>query len=244
MKMNQSILGALAAASLLSLGMGAAHADTVGSFTATGSSPLVTFTGGASGVLSVPNAASGGDVAFANSPVDGGILGTVFTFGPVSVTGPAITNASGTTNEALSGGSFALKSGSSTLLSGDFAASNLSGILGNTSSSVLSFGANSVTYTGGSFLTDAGFHSGDIGSFSLALSGMIPALSESGTPTHFDSFTVGNSTKPGGLTGTFDVTPAPVPEATGLVPFALGGLSLFGLVLRGRKSRRASGMTA
>lgn len=143
-----------ATVSVLGIGVGAADADTVGNFVTAQQRPLTTFTGGASGILSVPDAGNGGVATSAFSPFVAGAKPAVSTFGPVHVTGPAVTTGS-TTTETLSDGSSALNDGTS-LLSGTFAASTLGGNLPTTSGSVMKFGSFSVIYTGGSYLTAAG----------------------------------------------------------------------------------------
>ncbi len=136
-------------------------------------------------------------------------------------------------SQTLSGGSFNVEAGGTTLLSGTFDGGNLlDGTTGSNTPTIKNTLTN-VVYTGGTYFNQSGLF--NPGSFSISMTSAFPALGVSGG--YFNGFTAGG-------TGTFQAspTPAPVPEPATAVPFLFGGLGL--LVLAIRKTRKAASTTA
>ena len=140
-------------------------------------------------------------------------------------------------SQSLTGGGFNIYDGTTTsgqlLLSGNFAGATLSGTLGTNASTVDTNFLN-VAYTGGLYANTAGISLNTVfgNSFNFSLLNVTPKTSvSSGNLNNFQS--AGN----GQFTGV-----APAPEPATLVPFALGGLGLLGLIVR--KTRRTNGAAA
>lgn len=234
MNMKKAILGLVASVAVAVTLAAPSHAQgqqTFASITGAGagSSNVFTYNSGAAGGFSITPGAQ-----FLAS-----FLPTFTTNGPATVTFTGLTNVgtvsgAGTVSnpytQELSGGSFDVVSGGSTLLTGTFGGGNLLEGVSGASTAAITNQLNNVTYTGGSYFTSSGLS--NPGSFSISMTSVTPAVGVSGGYI--------NSFKAGG-TGTFSATSA-VPEPATVVPFTLGGLGLLGLIVR--KSRRTNGAAA
>ena len=102
----------------------------------------------------------------------------------------------------------------------------------NSTTASITNSVNNVTYTGGTYYAASGLT--NPGSFSISMTSVTPGPSVSGG--YLTGFTAGG-------TSTFSAqAPSTVPEPATVVPFMLGGLGLFGLIVR--KTRRTSSAAA
>ena len=228
MNIRKSITHMLAVSALALVAVGAASAQApVG--IAVGGAPnpgdFVTFTGGTGLNISTT------DYNLTGKQGQGMATGTTLNlFAPDQ----GIASSNGvSTQELLGPGTFTITGGGNTLLSGTFGNSLLSASNGSSSATV-SLMTNSVNYdafdtffpagfslTGGSLgVTITGAHSGNA-------NGIIVTAPE-GTISDFS-----------GNDGINFAAPRTVPEPGTVASFALGGLGLLGLAVRGRKSRLA-----
>lgn len=229
-------MGALVATPSFASGAQATFATVSGQGPATGAgSNVFAFSGGSTGTFSTTPGA-----VFLASTTDGTFIdpSATLTFFGLSATGTA-TGTGTVTNpytESLSGGSFALVKGTTTLLSGTFGSSNVLEAFTTGSAATITDTLNDVVYTSGTeYFVESGLQ--NPGSFSLSMTSVhpTPGLDSSGYLTAF---------KAGG-TGTFSAkTPLPTPEPATVAPFVLGGLGLLGLAFRARKTRRTNGAAA
>jgi hypothetical protein len=232
-----SLGGALASAlpSLAQSTPAASNQTTFASITgisdgASTSSNVFTYTPGVGGGFSIsPNALFSSEY----------VLSPISFAAPVNVSFTGLNNVGTLTGgpanyqQALSGGSFAVTSGGTSLLTGTFDGGNLlDGTVGASTSTITNTLTN-VTFTGGSYFSQSGLF--NPGSFSLSMTSVAPPISAGAT--YFNGFTAGG-------TGTFSASTIPpaVPEPATAVPFVLGGLGLLALIVR--KNRRASSVTA
>jgi len=237
MKLNKTILGMIGAAGLTAMAATGAMAQQATFASATGTGPIAaqstvfTYTGGASGQFTTTPGALFASASFPASDT------AILSFMGFSASAPA--TGTGTLQypfqQALGGGSFTLKSvGGADLLDGTFTGGNLlSAISSSSSTASITDSVNGVTYTSGSYFTNSGLL--NPGAFSISMTSVAPAPTI--TNGYLDGFKAGG-------TSTFSATtpPAAVPEASTVVPFALGGLGLLALIVR--KNRRASSVTA
>ncbi|MEO7715420.1 MAG: PEP-CTERM sorting domain-containing protein [Capsulimonas sp.] len=213
-----------------SIGAVSASSGSAGSFAdlLSLSGPSATFTGGPGGTLYVPS-----PPGTAGIPVNFFLDAThqtnaIFTLSPVVGTSTAVP-VFGTFQETTTGGTFSIANGSTTYLSGTYTSGILGVANGGTTVSFKSGGANSVVYTGGTFLAPAGLSAGDIGSFNFSFSG---ANTGAGTGVSVGAYI--NSFVSRGASGTFSAEVASVPEPESLAPLIIGGMLLFGFGLRRR----------
>ena len=194
------------------------------------SSSVFTYTPGANGGFSITPGALF-SAQFLGSPYS--------STAPVNVTWTGLNNIGtlqpGTSNftQELSGGSFDVTSGGTSLLNGTFGGGNLlAGSNGSTTAGLTNTLTN-VIFTGGTYFNQSGLY--NPGSFSISLQGVSPSVNTSGT--YFNGFQSAG-------TGSFTASSLPpaVPEPATVVPFLVGGLGL--LVLAVRKTRKAASMTA
>ncbi|MCW3059260.1 MAG: hypothetical protein JWQ02_1081 [Capsulimonas sp.] len=237
---TQNTLNAVIATSLLaiaSISMASAASVSAGSFPDTLGlgGPSATFTGGAGGTLFVPSApgTAGIPISFYLDPAHQ--ANAIFTFSPVSATSAALP-VFGTFAESTTGGTFSIASGSTTYLSGTYSSGVMSVANGGTTVSFVSGGANSVVYTGGTFLTPAGLAVGNIGSFNLSFSGANTGAGSGVTVgTYINSFvSKGASGTFSGIPGTRGGNGNPVPEPGSVAALMIGGMLLLGVALRRR----------
>ena len=243
---TQKLIGsALAMTALAVVGMGSAQAAsptpvTVANFSASNGFGTTAFTFDGTQLSVSPTTGLPGNLTQASLFDTGSLI-----FGPITETGPITTDSGGGVAANFSGGTFTFtsnKTGNPVDLMGSFLSSQLtSSAFGTGSATVLNI--SKVTYTGGSFLTTLPPGT-DLtgGSFSLGLSGVRNSGPADGSgPTG----TVGGKFNPftaSGAAGTFSAPSSAVPEPASVVPFALGGLGLLGLIAR--KTRRSSGAAA
>jgi len=193
------------------------------------------YTGGPTGGLVVGQNHNFSSTALPASNDSGGDL----SFTGLQNSGTAIDlNAGILWGQALTGGTFTLHHGATTYLTGTYTNAFMQGftIANNPDASVSFFG---VVYTGGSYFTQAqGLGYTNPGDLSLALLSDAP-LAISGS--YFQNFVASG-------TGTFGATPPVVhtgtPEPGTVVSFSIGALGLCALILRGRKTRGMSGLSA
>ncbi len=194
------------------------------------SSSVFTYAPGAGGGFSITPGALF-SAQFLESPYS--------TTAPVNVTWTGLQNVGtlqpGTSNftQELSGGSFDVTSGGTSLLNGTFGGGNLlAGSNGSTTAGLTNTLTN-VIFTGGTYFNQSGLF--NPGSFSISLQGVSPSVNTSGT--YFNGF------KSAG-TGSFTASnvPAPTPEPATIVPFLFGGLGLLALAVR--KTRKSASVTA
>ena len=234
MKLNKTALGILGAAGILAMAATGAVAQQVTFASASGfggnTSTVFTYTGGQFGQFTTTSSAT--FLASSGSNVDPGAILTFQGFqADAQVTGTGTQN--DPFKQALSGGSFSLKSGTTDLLDGTFTSGNLLSAFSSGSTASITNSVNGVTYTGGSYFAQSGLF--NPGSFSVSMTSVAPAPTI--TNGYLDAFTAGG-------TSTFSASSAPaaVPEASTSVTFILGGLGLLALIVR--KNRRASGAAA
>jgi hypothetical protein len=233
MNMKKIVLGLVA-----SLGLAAAMAmpsqaqqTTFASITGagTGSSTVFTYTSGPGGGFSITPGSSFEATYLLNPP--SALFGQSVTFTGLQNVG-TVTGAGTTASpytQALSGGTFTIGPG---LLTGTFSGGHLLDATSGAGTASLIDQLNNVTYTGGTYFTQSGLQ--NPGAFSISLTSVNPTISVTGG--YINSFQAAG-------TGTFSATsPTSVPEPASVVPFALGGLALLGLIAR--KTRRTSGASA
>jgi len=207
-----------------------------------GSGSAATFTGGSGGTLYVPTPGSSGIptvITFDSAHS----YNATFTLSPISATSGAVAIPGGDVDETMTGGTFSFSDGATTYLSGSFTDAFMTTASHGTAVGVLSSGANSVTYTGGTFLSLAGISPGTIGAFSLGFSG---ADSGKGTGVGVGGgFISGWSAN--GFSGTFSALSGSgpgggpgVPEPSGLAAFSIAGLLIAGALAVRKKGRAAA----
>lgn len=246
MRIRRALTGFVATAALSAMAVGSAHAGSISvastADTLGGVGTSATYSGGSGGTLYIPSSPG-----VAGIPVNITYDAThqysaLFTFAPTSATDGATSIPGGKVATDFTGGSFSFVStdGLTTYLSGTYSSGLMTTAPGATDVQFASGGANTVTYTGGTFLPLAGIHTGDIGAFGLSFSG---ADSGSGTGVGVSGGFINGWTS-NGFSGTFSafipVRPT-VPEPGSLTVVGFAGLMLAGMVLAGR--RRSRGLT-
>ena len=235
---NKTLLGFLGAAGFSAMAATGAMAQQATFASATGTGPIAnqstvfTYSGGANGVFRTTGGALFNASSFPNANT------ATLTFTGFGASGMATGNGSISDpfKQILSGGTFSLKDSTSgaDLLDGTFSGGNLLSAIANSSSTAsITETANGVTYTGGSYFADSGLF--NPGAFSISMTSVAPAPTI--TNGYLDAFQAGGTS-----TFSASTTPAAVPEAGTIVPFAIGGFGLLALVVR--KNRRASSVTA
>ena len=234
------------ALTIMGLALVAAGAQAQTEFTSiTGGNNSFTYTSGAGNGLVLTSPA--GFYATLDIPTPGTQFNNpatvIFTPGSLVNSGITTTTTSGgqmSFTQGLTGGGFTIYNGSGTsgtvLLTGTFQGANLTGVVNSIQAGVDTNFMN-VAYTGGSYLSAAGMLTGSQpgDKFNFSLIPVTPALGVTGnTLNSFSS--AGN----GQFTGV--LRPATVPEPASIIPFALGGLGLLGLIAR--KTRRTGGAAA
>ena len=241
MKIN-NLAAALGVAALALVALVPAQAQSIEQFASvTGGNGTFTYTGGAGGGLAM---APTGFYASLDVPSAGTLINnpaTVLFTGLSNVGTTAESTANGVTtfDQRLTGGNFTLTDGKSgtVLLTGAFQGADLTGVPG-TSQAGVSTNFFGVSYSGGLYASSSGILLGPQteDSFNFSLIGAKPNLNVSGNT--LQSFTSAGN---GQFTG---ITPSvtTVPEPASVIPFAIGGLALLGLIAR--KTRRVSGTAA
>jgi len=196
-----------------------------------GASSVFTYSGGSGGTFSTT---VGSQFASLFSPTLTNSAPDVLTFTGFSASGFA--TGSGTTldpyRQGLGMGGFTLTGGGNTLLTGTFTGGNVLTAITSATSAAITNTVNNVTYTGGTYFAAAGLN--NPGSFSIAMTSVAPPPTVLGG--YLTNFTAGGSVN-------FSATqPSTVPEPASVIPFALGGLGLLGLIVR--KTRRTNGAAA
>lgn len=194
------------------------------------SSSVFTYTPGTTGGFSITSGALF-SAQFLGAPYS--------TTAPVNVTFTGLNNVGtllpGTTGftQELSGGSFNVVSGGTSLLNGTFGGGNLLGGTPGSTTSALTNTLTNVIFTGGTYFNQSGLY--NPGSFSISLQGVAPPISANGS--YFNGFQSAG-------TGSFTASSLPpaVPEPATIVPFLVGGLGLLALAVR--KTRKAASITA
>ena len=231
MNISKTITGIVSTIALMAVAATAAMAQqqTFASATGGGSgaSTVFTYTGGASGQFTTT----------AGSQFLGTFLPTFAINAPATLvftgfSASGVAGGSGTTldpyTQGLTGGTFTLDQGGTNLLTGSFMGGNILTAVTNSTTASITNSVNNVTYTGGTYFGLSGLN--NPGSFSISMTSVAPPPSISGG--YLTGFTAGG-------TSTFSAqTPSTVPEPATVVPFMLGGLGLFGLIVR--KTRRTS----
>ena len=137
-------------------------------------------------------------------------------------------------SQQLTGGSFKLttviSSVTTTLLEGTFGGGNVLTANNNSNTASVQNTFTNVMYTGGTYFLASGLS--NPGSFVIGLTTTAPVTK---TGDYITSFQAGG-------TANFSATNTTVPEPASVIPFALGGLGLLGLIAR--KTRRTSGAAA
>jgi len=193
-----------------------------------GASTVFTYTGGSTGAFTTTAGAlfQGTFVpTFASSAPD------TLTFSGFSVSGLATGTGTGADpfKQGLGAGGFTLlDSSSNVLLQGTFTGGNILSAVNSSTTASITNTVNNVTYTGGSYFLASTLS--NPGSFSISMTSVAPAPTI-GADGYLTRFTAGG-------TSTFSATTTTVPEPATVVPFMLGGLGLFGLIVR--KTRRTS----
>jgi len=234
-----TLLGRAAALLALTALAAAAQANsTIAQLTGTTPSVTdVTFTSNGTGGGTLVTS-DGGVAVMAIGPIGGAgdTFASFLNFGPITQTGAA-QSVGGVIVAPFSSGVFSIWTGSGNtgtlLLNGTFTSSTLTSASGS-SGSILNFGLNSVTYTGGLFRTEFIALNGGppvIGNLALSLASINPPVT-----------ILGN----GGLTsfsasadsGTFDATAGTVPEPSERAFAGLAVSGLGGLMVRTRRRMR------
>jgi len=179
--------------------------------------------------------AAGNNTVSSTTIFGGNDVGDTLSFSAGSLVNIGTLQASGFgSSQLLTGGSFSLKQGINTLLTGTFDLSVLQAIP-NLNQKFASLGFVNVAFTGGSYWTTATsqvppfFNPGDISISLLSTT----AITSNGT--NFDPFNASSS-------GTFSAENSPEPAS--VITFAFGAIGLVALVLRGRKSQRTMNLGA
>ena len=197
-----------------------------------GAAQVFTFTGGSAGTFSTTSGA-----VFSSIFTGTGIqtIPSVLTFSGLTVASTATGSgiAGDPFRELLGSGSFMLTGGGSTLLMGSFTDGNVLTAETAAQTGTLTTSVNNVTYTGGTYFAAANLN--NPGSFAISMTSAAPQ------PTK-DQFGYLNGFKASGSINFSATKPTAVPEPASVIPFALGGLGLLGLIAR--KTRRTSGAAA
>lgn len=236
MNISKAIKGVISTAALMVVAASAAMAQQVTFASVAGGGPgastVFTYTGGAGGTFTTT---AGSQFSALFSPTLTTTAPATLTFTGFTASAPA--TGSGTTidpfAQGLGAGGFTLTGGGNTLLTGTFGSGNILTAVTTASTASITDTVNNVIYTGGTFFVASGLN--NPGSFSISMTSVAPAPTLSGG--YLTGFSAGGSAN-------FSATQAPatVPEPATLVPFALGGLGLLGLIAR--KTRRTSGAAA
>lgn len=236
MNINKAIKGMISTVALMAVAASAAMAQQTTFASASGvgnnASTVFTYSGGPNGTFSTSGGALFSSVF---SQTGAQTLPATLTFMGFSASG--MTTGSGTTadpfTQGLGAGTFTLTGGGNTLLTGSFTSGNILTAVTNSTTAAITNTVNNVTYTGGTYFASAGLV--NPGSFAISMTSVAPAPTVSGG--YLTGFQAGGSVN-------FSATrpPATVPEPAALVPFALGGLGLLGLMAR--KTRRNSSAAA
>lgn len=228
MNIKKATEGMLAATALMVTFGVAAHAaspDTIANVHSATTLNNTTFTSSAGGDSLL---VTYGDGVF-NTKAGAQYTGVAVTF---NATGGSTTDlGGGDFKETFTGGTFSAFSGTTDLLSGSFTSGKINGSAGDGTGA---FGASNVTYDAASTAvpaTDTLVNGLLTVTFNPINGGYVLSGGQ------LQSFTATDS-------AVYSAVPAAVPEATGLVPFALGGLCLLGLIVRGRKTRQTSEMAS
>lgn len=251
MTFRSSFTGLAAALTLVGLVGGVANAQNLPIAGVVGTNPNntdVTFDGTTLSTI------SGGVLVTASGPanmVGNPFNNARFNFGPITfVSGSA---SSTTFNGVTTIGANFTTAGQPAPNFSIFAADNsvlLTGVFGgaaltstsNSSGTIQSIGFNTVTYTGGSFLTQFLANNGGssaVGTFGVTLSGVNPAFGiTGGTTASFPGLTMTSGANLNGFTAaasgaTFDATS--VPEPGEYAAMGMAGMSVMGLMVRARR---------
>ena len=186
------------------------------------------FTSGAPGTDSLT--VTYPDGIFVGKVGNGTFINTLVTFTATGGSTTAFNAGTGAFVETFTGGTFSAISGGNDLLSGMFGPGSIQGTMGQ-----LSGGLNvtGVTYAPGSTALPSSY-SPNGGTISLTYNVIQPA-GYAVAGGKLQSFTASDS-------GVYSAVKTSTPEPASIIPFALGGLGLLGLIAR--KNRRTSGMVA
>jgi len=227
-----SVMGMAVVLAAPSMAQQQTFASASGSGSPAPQSTVFTYTGGSGGHFTTTAGSIFLASSFPFSDPGATLTFTGFT-ASASVTGTG--TASDPYKQALGSGSFLLKSSTNVdLLSGSFGGGNILSAAMSSSTSSITNTVNNVLYDSiGTYFNASGLL--NPGSFSISMTSVNPAPSVTGG--YLDGFSAGG-------TSTFSAktAPATVPEPASVIPFALGGLGLLGLIVR--KTRRTSGAAA
>ena len=235
---TQKLIGSVAAIGSLALMAAGAQAQTFASVAGIGTgtvpaSQVFTYTGGAGGTFSTTAGALFSSIFSATGDQT---KPSVLTFTGLMASAPATGTGivSDPYTQGLGGGSFTLTGGGNTLLTGNFTSGNILTAATSSDTAAITNVVKNVTYTGGTYFTASGLV--NPGSFSIAMTSVTPGPTLT-TGGYLSGFTAGGS-----VNYSASQPRTTVPEPATLVPFALGGLGLLGLIVR--KTRRANGAAA
>jgi len=227
MNITKSIMATLGTAAIAAAAIGSASASGPVTFASlVGGDNTITYGGGGLAFSGGPIFTAAYDLPQGSSPTPYNNTTVVFTglknSGATAVAGNLF-------DQSLTGGTFDISQGNKVLLTGNFTGADLTGLLGSGSKSAfVSSDLHNVTYTGGLFQTLSGIGaSSPSNAFSLSFLNIPNGLSV--TNGHLNGFTASGS-------GQFQApVPPAVPEPASVVPFALGGLGLLGLIVRKKR---------